>query len=310
MIDLHCDTVMMLTDSPEQGNLYKNPWKVDIQKLQKGKAKLQDFALFVNLAETDDPYSRYEQMRQVFMKNIEENKEHIRLIRSYKDIEQCEADGVIAAMLSVEEGGVFEGDLLKLRKAYDDGVRLLTISWNHPNGLSFPHGPAHEGKGLTDKGREFVEAMEEWGMIIDSSHLNDAGTYELADICKKPFIASHSNARALVPHTRNLTDDLIKVIANKGGVIGLNFSKNFLGTSEKSLIVDMVRHAKYMYEVDGSDVVALGTDFDGIAPFTEIEDISDMPRLYDALVHAGIPARDVDKIFVYNADRVLREILG
>lgn len=310
MIDLHCDTVMMLTDTPEEGNLYENPWKVDIQKLKKAGSKVQDFALFVDLAKTNDPYGRYEAMRMALMKNLDAYKEHIRLVRSYSDIEACAKGGVIAALMSVEEGGVFEGDLAKLRKAYEDGVRLLTISWNHANGISFPHGEEHEGKGLTEKGHEFVEAMEEWGMIIDCSHLNDAGTYELAKICKKPFIASHSNARALVPHTRNLTDDLIKVIANQGGVIGLNFSRTFLGNPEMSLIKDLVEHAKHIYNVGGSEVLALGTDFDGIAPTTEIEDISQMRRLYDALVAGGFSEADADKVFVHNADRVLREILG
>lgn len=310
MIDLHCDTVMMLTDSADKGDLYQNPWKIDIQKLKKAGSILQDFALFVDLKAVSNPYERYEKMRQTFMDNIEKYPEHIRLIRSYSDVESCRRDGLIAAMLSVEEGGVFQGDIHKLKKAYDDGVRLVTISWNHPNELSFPHGNEHEGKGLTEKGREFIAAMEEWGMIVDCSHLNDAGTYELGEICRKPFIASHSNARTLVNHTRNLSDDLIRLIAEKGGVIGLNFSRTFLGNSEISLIKDIVAHALYMYKVGGSEVVALGTDFDGIAPTTEIKDISEMHRLYEALHQAGLPTADVDKIFTYNADRVLRDILA
>ncbi len=309
MIDLHCDTIMKLIDSPEKGDLYKNEWKIDIQKLQKGKSMIQDFALYVNLMEHPDSYARYEAMRQVFMKNVELYKNYLRHIKSYADVKACYDDGKIGALLSVEEGGVFEGNLDKLKKAYDDGIRLVTISWNYENGISFPHGATHEGKGLTPKGIEFVELMQALGMIVDCSHLNDAGTKQLDEIMHKPFIASHSNARALTNHTRNLTDELIRLIANKGGVIGLNFAKAFLGTSPISRIEDIVRHGAYIKNIGGADVVALGTDFDGIAPDTEIEDISEMPRLYEAFKSAGFTAEETDKLFYKNADRVLREIL-
>lgn len=309
MIDLHCDTVMMLTDKPEQGSLRQNPWKVDIQKLQKAKAKVQDFALFVELSAVADPHERYLQMKEVFFRELEANQDAMRLIRSYQDVTASYEDGKIGALLSVEEGGVFKGSLELLRQAYEDGVRLVTISWNFPNEISFPHGAAHEGKGLTPFGVEFVQYMEELGMIVDCSHLNDAGTRQLGEILTKPFIASHSNARALVPHTRNLTDDLIRLIAEKGGVVGLNFSKNFLGTSPISLISDIVRHGLHIRQVGGSEVLALGTDFDGIAPTTEIEDIGEMGKLYDAFLEAGLTQEETDKIFWKNADRVLKEIL-
>ena len=309
MIDLHCDTMMFLTDEPEKGTLFENPWKVDIGKLKRGGSKLQDFALFVEMEEGKSPYARYRAMLDAFRRNIEAYGAHIVHVRSYADIEACYENGKIAALLSVEEGGVFEGDLDKLRLAYEEGVRLVTISWNFPNGISYPHGAEHEGKGLTEFGREFVGVMEELGMIVDCSHLNDAGTFELGRIATKPFIASHSNARALTPHTRNLTDELMRLIAEKGGVVGLNFSKNFLGTAPVSRIEDIVRHGTYIRDVGGSELVALGTDFDGIEPVTEVEDIGDMPRLYDAFRKSGWTAADTDRLFFGNADRLLRELL-
>ncbi|WP_295789050.1 dipeptidase [uncultured Veillonella sp.] len=309
MIDLHCDTIMQLIDHPNSGDLWENPWKIDIQKLKKGGYELQDFALFVQLDQEKDPYARYEAMLQVFNEQMAKYKEHIELVRSYEDFLAIKKKGKLAALLSVEEAGVFDGDLGKLKKAYDDGVRLITISWNFPNGLTFPQGELHEGKKLTAKGIEFVEYMEELGMIVDCSHLNDAGTFQLGEILKKPFIASHSNARALKNHRRNLTDEEIRLIANKGGVIGLNFANTFLGTSKISLIEDIVRHGLYIYEKGGADVVALGTDFDGINPATEIEDASQMPRLYEAFKAAGLSEADLDKLFRANAERVFKEIL-
>lgn len=308
MIDLHCDTIMQLLDHPDSGDLYRNTWKIDIEKLQKAHSKVQDFALFINLGDTNDPYGRYEEMRNLCTTQIHLYGEHIQHVLSYQDVESVYKSGKIGALMSIEEGGVLGGDLDKLKQAYQDGVRLITLTWNYPNGLGEPHcGEQH--KKLTQKGIEFVEAMQDLGIIVDCSHLNDAGTEQLGDILDVPFIASHSNAREVTAHTRNLPDNLIKLIANKGGVIGLNFAQSFLGTSPVSCIEDIVEHGLYLINKGGEDVVALGTDFDGIKPNTEIKDASEMYRLYDAFKEAGLSVDQCEKLFWKNADRLLKEIL-
>ena len=308
MIDLHCDTIMQLLDHPDSGDLYRNTWKIDIEKLQKAHSKVQDFALFVNLGKTNDPYGRYEEMRNLCTTQIHLYGEHIQHVLSYQDVESVYESGKIGALMSIEEGGVLGGDLDKLKQAYQDGVRLITLTWNYPNGLGEPHcGEQH--KKLTPKGIEFVEAMQDLGIIVDCSHLNDAGTEQLGDILDVPFIASHSNAREVTAHTRNLPDNLIKLIANKGGVIGLNFAQSFLGISPVSRIDDIVKHGLYLINKGGEDVVALGTDFDGIKPNTEIRDASEMYRLYDAFKEAGLSVEQCEKLFWKNADRLLKEIL-
>ena len=308
MIDLHCDTIMQLLDHPDSGDLYRNTWKIDIEKLQKAHSKVQDFALFINLGKTNDPYGRYEEMRNLCTTQIHLYGEHIQHVLSYQDVESVYASGKIGALMSIEEGGVLGGDLDKLKQAYQDGVRLITLTWNYPNGLGEPHcGEQH--KKLTPKGIEFVEAMQDLGIIVDCSHLNDAGTEQLGDILDIPFIASHSNAREVTAHTRNLPDNLIKLIANKGGVIGLNFAQSFLGTSPVSRIEDIVKHGLYLINKGGEDVVALGSDFDGIKPNTEIKDASEMYRLYDAFKEAGLSVDQCEKLFWKNADRLLKEIL-
>ena len=308
MIDLHCDTIMQLLDHPDSGDLYRNTWKIDIEKLQKAHSKVQDFALFVNLGKTNDPYGRYEEMRNLCTTQIHLYGEHIQHVLSYQDVESVYESGKIGALVSIEEGGVLGGDLDKLKQAYKDGVRLITLTWNYPNGLGEPHcGEQH--KKLTPKGIEFVEAMQDLGIIVDCSHLNDAGTEQLGDILDAPFVASHSNVRKVTAHTRNLPDNLIKLIANKGGVIGLNFAQSFLGTSPVSRIEDIVKHGLYLINKGGEDVVALGTDFDGIKPNTEIKDASEMYRLYDAFKEAGLSVEQCEKLFWKNADRLLKEIL-
>lgn len=308
MIDLHCDTIMQLLDHPDSGDLYRNTWKIDIEKLQKAHSKVQDFALFINLGETNNPYGRYEEMRNLCTTQIHLYGEHIQHVLSYQDVESVYESGKIGALMSIEEGGVLGGDLDKLKQAYQDGVRLITLTWNYPNGLGEPHcGEQH--KKLTPKGIEFVEAMQDLGIIVDCSHLNDVGTEQLGDILDVPFVASHSNAREVTAHTRNLPDNLIKLIANKGGVIGLNFAQAFLGTSLMSRIEDIVKHGLYLINKGGEDVVALGTDFDGIKPNTEIKDASEMYRLYDAFKEAGLSVEQCEKLFWKNADRLLKEIL-
>ena len=308
MIDLHCDTIMQLLDHPDSGDLYRNTWKIDIEKLQKAHSKVQDFALFINLGDTNDPYGRYEEMRNLCTTQIHLYGEHIQHVLSYQDVESVYKSGKIGALMSIEEGGVLGGDLDKLKQAYQDGVRLITLTWNYPNDLGEPHcGEQH--KKLTPKGIEFVEAMQDLGIIVDCSHLNDAGTEQLGDILEVPFIASHSNAREVTAHTRNLPDNLIKLIANKGGIIGLNFAQSFLGTSPVSRIEDIVKHGLYLINKGGEDVVALGTDFDGIKPDTEIKDASEMYRLYDAFKEAGLSVDQCEKLFWKNADRLLKEIL-
>ena len=308
MIDLHCDTIMQLLDHPDSGDLYRNTWKIDIEKLQKAHSKVQDFALFINLGEANDPYGRYEEMRNLCTTQIHLYGEHIQHVLSYQDVESVYESGKIGALMSIEEGGVLGGDLDKLKQAYQDGVRLITLTWNYPNGLGEPHcGEQH--KKLTPKGIEFVEAMQDLGMIVDCSHLNDAGIEQLGDILDVPFVASHSNAREVTAHTRNLPDNLIKLIANKGGVIGLNFAQAFLGTSPISRIEDIVKHGLYLINKGGEDVIALGTDFDGIKPNTEIKDASEMYRLYDAFKEAGLSVEQCEKLFWKNADRLLKEIL-
>ena len=308
MIDLHCDTIMQLLDHPDSGDLYRNTWKIDIEKLQKAHSKVQDFALFINIGKTNDPYGRYEEMRNLCTTQIHLYGEHIQHVLSYQDVESVYESGKIGALMSIEEGGVLGGDLDKLKQAYQDGVRLITLTWNYPNGLGEPHcGEQH--KKLTPKGLEFVEAMQDLGIIVDCSHLNDAGTEQLGDILDVPFVASHSNAREVTAHTRNLPDNLIKLIANKGGVIGLNFAQSFLGTSPVSRIDDIVKHGLYLINKGGEDVVALGTDFDGIKPNTEIKDASEMYRLYDAFKEAGLSVEQCEKLFWKNADRLLKEIL-
>lgn len=351
IIDLHCDTLMKLLDVPAGGDLYQNCWNIDIQKLQHSHYLMQDFAIFVDLKKHSDAYVRYTQMKHIFDDQVQKYSKYIRQIRNYDDLMLCKRDGVIGAMLSIEEGGVLGGDMNKLQAAYNDGVRLITLTWNYPNELGYPNGVEGSDKGLTSRGWEFVEWMQGHGMIVDTSHLNDQGTRELLERTTRPIMASHSNARHIKPHTRNLPDDLLRLYGEKGGIIGLNFSRNFVSkepitslseinnpkmfpklvTNEEyhaiqteeakrptgdlteplivSKVEDIAKHARYMADLAGIETVALGTDFDGVQPYLEIHDASEMDKLAHALKKEQFSDDDIERIFATNAIRFLRDTL-
>lgn len=178
---------------------------------------------------------------------------------------------------------------------------------------AFLHTPNLTG-GLTDKGREFVELMEELGMIPDVSHLSDAGFYDVLETAKKPFVASHSNARAVCPNVRNMTDDMIRRLSRRGGVMGLNFCADFLeekplGVKNPGTIEAVVRHAKHIASVGGVEVLGLGSDFDGIDTHAELPGAQAMGALWEALHKAGFTEGELDKIFWGNVLRVYKDTL-
>ena len=197
------------------------------------------------------------------------------------------------------------------------GVRLLTLTWNYPNELGHPNYNLYKEnttQGLTTKGREFVDRMEELGMLIDISHLSDAGFYDVVESSKKPFVASHSNARMITPCVRNLTDDMIRKIGERGGLIGLNFCMEFLLTQAElnasaNIIEAVVKHAQHIINVGGIDCLGLGSDFDGIDTNTELRGAQDMERLWDIFKKIKLSKYDIEKIFYKNAIRIFRDVL-
>jgi membrane dipeptidase len=309
IIDLHCDTIMHLIDYP-QLNLQSNKLCVDIEKLKKGNVMAQFFALYIDLAEQPNPLQRCLSMVDVFHQQVEKYSMDIALARNYQDVLANQQVHKISALLTIEEGGALQGRLENLRNFYRLGVRLLTLTWNYPNEIGYPNCEMkYRGQGLTQFGQQVVQEMNRLGMIIDVSHLSDQGFYDVARLSQKPFVASHSNARAVQSHGRNMTDDMIRMLGQKGGVMGLNFSGDFLGGTIDSKIDDMVAHIKHSYQVGGLDVIALGTDFDGIESKLEIENMGEIHKLTTALSKNGFTSSAIEKIAYKNTLRVIQECL-
>ncbi|HBI91343.1 MAG TPA: peptidase M19, partial [Terrisporobacter glycolicus] len=236
IVDFHCDTISQLYDIRESGesiNLKQNRLHLDIEKMKKGDYMLQVFASYVDLGSNNKPLESCLSYIDLLYDEVEKNKEHIGIVYNYEDILTNIKKNKMSALLSIEEGGVCNGNLSLLRNFYRLGVRMMTLTWNYENELAYPNGyfydeEENERKGLKEKGFEFINEMERLGIIIDVSHLSDDGIYDVYNNTSKPFIASHSNAREVCSHQRNLTDDMIKKIGERGGLIGVNFYSSFL----------------------------------------------------------------------------------
>lgn len=308
-IDMHCDTPsFLLTD--KGSSLRCSSGSVDIEKLKTGEGMMQFFAYFIHLTKGVDPYNAFIEMYNNFQNEVKINEKYIQIAKSFNDIEKIENQGKIVGLYTIEEGEVLKGDMKNLYDVYEKGIRAITLTWNFENSIGYPNAiKEYRDKGLKEFGIEVVREMNRLGMLVDTSHLSDGGFYSVVNESKKPFIASHSNARAITNHPRNLTDDMIKVLAEKGGVMGLNFCAPFLGNSKVSKIEEMIAHLKHIRNVGGIDVLALGSDFDGIENKVEIEDCSKMPFLAEALVKNGFKESEVEKIFHKNVLRVLKDVL-
>lgn len=329
--DMHCDTISALFQmrssegASANGGLLKNGLHIDLEKLEKGGCFLQNFALFVALSEHSDPLQACVALADLYYEELEKNSGRIRPVYCYEDIVRNRREGKLSALLTVEEGAVCKGRLDHLRLLYRLGVRMLTLTWNFPNELGWPNvrmpekdsGAAPDFStpdrkhGLTETGFAFLAEMERLGMIVDVSHLSDAGFWDVVRAAKKPFVASHSNARAVCAHVRNLDDDMIRALAEKGGITGLNFCPSFLKKEEGGGVSldDIAAHARHIVNVGGEGCLGLGSDFDGIPTNKAIPDASCLPFLADALKKAGFSQRQIDGIFCENVLRVYREVL-
>ena len=346
VVDMHCDTISALLKARRKGeeaSLQKNLFHLDLEKMRAGNYLLQNFALFVEMEACQDPWLEVQALLDLYEEEIQANQDVILPVLSAADIKKNRELGKMSAMLTVEEGGVCGGSLDKLEILYKQGVRMMTLSWNYPNELGYPNLDREKGKavrlaaknlephkademvkaylntpdaekGLTETGRAFVARMEEMGMIIDVSHMSDAGFYDVLACTKNPFVASHSNARSICPCVRNLSDDMIRKLAERGGVTGLNYCADFLtqlpaGVHNAGTIEAIVTHAKHITNLGGMECVGLGSDFDGIDTHEELPGADCMERLWEALKKGGFKERELDLIFSENVLRVYNDVL-
>lgn len=333
-IDMHCDTLSEVWRGNAK-SLEHNGLCVDLERLKKAGAETQFFACFVNAAGSgSDVWEKAWKnvLEMTELARLSEGRE-LRLLRDAGEMKDTDSINPmcpsvpeqkfsgIQGVLTVEEGGVLNGKIERLEELYRKGIRLITLTWNHENCIGSPASldPQVMERGLKPFGIRTVERMNDLGMIVDVSHLSDGGFWDCIRYSRTPVVASHSNARSLCTHPRNLSDEMLRALGNKGGVAGVNFYSVFLrnqGRSENAVragLEDIVRHMRWMMDQAGEDAVALGTDFDGFeteALPEKIRGVQDMGHLWEAMEQSGITPRQIDKIAYGNTLRIMKEVFS
>lgn len=323
-IDAHCDVLLKFCNPNDiQGNIYENPHMFDLKRMKETEEIAQFFAIYFMAPDskrlasiqpiTDQQY--FDRLYEGYLTMIREYGSLIDRAVCYEDMEKNVRDGKVSAFLTIEDARLVDGRLEKLEELYGLGVRLVTLCGLVPNCMGVPAKPDNPemmAGTLTDFGRQSVEWMMDKGVIVDVSHLSDGGFWDVADISrlkKVPFIASHSNARALTPSHRNLTDAMLRTVGESGGVIGINYAPEFLRRKPEdkvSRIADMLRHMHYIVNAAGIESVCLGSDFDGIHGSFEVPDISKVPLLLQAMREDGFTESEVEYIAYRNMERIIK----
>lgn len=316
IIDMHCDTITRLD---KETRLRSNELQLDLLRMSEHNVALQNFAIFLDKENETTPYETCHHFIDIYQQELTDNSDLIAPVLTFQDYLENQKAGKMSGLLTMEEGAPIGDTLHTLHEFYERGVRMLTLTWNYENAIGFPNMMFADNKkeritsrqkGLTSFGTDLVKAMNEMGMIIDVSHGSDQLVKDVLTHTSAPFVASHSNVREECFHSRNLPNDLIKEIANRGGVMGINFSRDFLTKQpQESLIDAIVRHITAFKKIGGIECVGLGSDFDGIPIDPELADISKVELIHTALTKAGFSQNECEKIFFGNVERLYQEIL-
>jgi membrane dipeptidase len=284
---------------------------IDLPRLKEGGVDLQVFAI----SSERDPTPAYSlrtamEMIEAFYTECEKYPQLVQPVASYNEIIESNEEGKIAAMLSIEGADVLEGRLNMLRVYHRLGVRMVGLVHSLRNLLADGVADNRTKGCLSSFGIEVVEELNKLGMIVDVSHLSDTGFWDVIENSKDPVMASHSNARSVCSHPRNMTDEMISALAERGGVMGMNFAPDFVDKKRPS-VETLVDHIDYIVDLVGPGHVGFGSDFDGI-PSTPrgLEDASKMPAITEELVRREYSEDYIRLILGGNHLRLLKEVIG
>ncbi len=316
IVDGHCDSLGDLTDGKRdlRGNNDTGHW--DLARARQGHIGLQFFAAYI-----ESEYKPFLAIQrgllhlEAALKFIDENRDEVFLITNRGDIDRLYTDRLkisnqIGLLLHVEGGEILGESLEMVDIIYRLGVRSLGLTWNERNAIADGVGELDSQGGLSNFGKRVIKRMNSLGIIVDVSHINEAGFWDVIQCSDKPIIASHSCARSLCDHCRNLRDDQLKAISECNGVVGVNFCQDFLCENGQANIDDVVRHICHIAEIAGVDAVGFGSDYDGIpSPPSGLDDVSKFPYLIDKLIQRGFSSSDIQKICHRNFVRVIQDVI-
>ncbi len=310
VIDGHIDVVQKLLKDKRIFSERSEIGHYDLPRMKEGNVLAALFAVYP--ASTVNKIIRG---LDLWIQLISNPMNELMQIKSVEDFSKVQKLGKKGAVLHFEGAGGIDDKFRLLRIGYHLGLRTMGLSWANVNkfatGAMFKD--PQKGTGLTDKGKELVIEAQSLGIAIDVSHLNEPSFWDTFEITEKPIFASHSNARSIVNHPRNLTDDQIKAIHEKHGTIGINFSMDFLnseqpGKDNYDLGFDSITNQlDYIIEVADINIVAIGSDFDGTNTPKCVKDCSKYPDLWDFLLENGYNKQDVEKISHLNLLRLFKE---
>lgn len=301
--DAHCDTIFQCYTTG--ASFRKNSGHIDLERAAGFSSYGQIFAFYADAAQLapEQRLPTARNMYALFQRELERNQDLLRQCRTSADIQFCWNAGKIAAVLSIEGAELLECSPDNLDLAAEWGIRLINPTWNYANALSGTHCECPE-QGLTELGKTFVREAQSRNILIDVSHLSEAGFWDLARITNLPIVASHSNSRRIWDHTRGLTDDQFRAICETGGVVGLSFCAEFV--SENPTMDDLVRHLEHFLDLGGEKNLGIGGDLDGIDMAVEgIHGVEDVPLFWQALETRGYPHSLIEDLFRNNWIRVL-----
>ncbi|MDZ7330410.1 MAG: dipeptidase [candidate division KSB1 bacterium] len=311
VIDLHNDVLEKVVDSGYQLGVRHSYNHSDLPRFFDGGVDAQMFVAWVDPDRyLNVAYQKALQFFDAFDRQVALNSHLIAQAKTADEIIQICEQGKLAGVLVVEGGHAIENDLNKLKQLYQRGMRYMTITWNNSTDWATSARDSRtRTRGLSEFGKQVIRTLDSLGVIIDVSHVGIKTIEDIIAITKNPIIASHSGARALNDHYRNLYDDQIRAIASTGGVIGVVFYPPFLTPYGRVDISTVIKHIDHIVKLVGVDHVALGSDFDGIETTpVGLENVSKFPDLTMALLKHGYSNSDVKKILGENYLRVFRQV--
>lgn len=310
VIDGHCDSIGDFLREKRTLRVGNEGGHWDIERARAGGMAMQIMACFIESEFKPHSSSRRGlELIHAAQRFMAINSDRVFLIRSQDDLNQLPHPEKLGILLSVEGGEILGESLFVLDIIYELGVRALGLTWNQRNALADGVGEQTNSR-LTVFGQNVIRRMNELGMVIDVSHLNEAGFYHVLELTSAPIVASHSCAHALCPHPRNLTDDQLKALARNHGLVGVNFYSRFLTDQGEASLVHVVNHITHIAEVAGVETIGLGSDFDGIEQAPRgLEDAAKYPNLAEALLRAGFHQGEIEQIFYKNFRRLLADVI-
>ena len=248
-------------------------------------------------------FAQCQRLHKRFLREMDENRDCITHCRTGAEVDEVVRRGKMAALLSIEGADLLDCEERNLETARSWGVRLLNPVWNRANSLCGTNCEEPD-RGLSQKGKRFVRQMEEMDIYPDMSHISDAGFWDVIKTAQGPVVASHSNARTLCPHPRNLTDDQFRAIQDSGGIVGLNLYRDFVGP--QGTMEELAAHVEHFLNLSGEKTLCLGGDLDGCEALAAgMQGIQDVPKLYAALQARGYSESLLEDVFWNNLRRIL-----